>query len=69
MQFISPALVGACVSAAAFAMFLAIGPDRAGAPPPPPAETKTSPLANMAILDDSQRAAIEQTVEAELTAR
>jgi protein-disulfide isomerase len=65
MQFIIPALVGACVSAAAFAMFLAIGPDRAGAPPPP-AETKASPLANMAVLNDTQRAAIEQTVEAYL---
>lgn len=69
MQFIVPALVGAGVSAAAFALFLAVGPDRAGAPPPPPpppAASKSSPLADLAVLNDAQRTAIEQTVEAYL---
>ena len=62
MQFIIPALVGACVSAAAFALFLAMGPDRAGGPPPPGA-SKPGPLGDLAVLNDTQRAAIEQTVQ------
>ena len=65
MQFIVPALVGAGVSAAAFALFLATGLDRAAvAPPPPPpqAESKSGPLGDMAVLNDTQRTAIEQTV-------
>ncbi len=63
MQFIVPALVGAGVSAAAFALFLALGPDRAVTPPPPQEASKTGPLGNLVVLNDTQRAAIEQTVQ------
>ncbi len=63
MQFIVPALVGAGVSAAAFALFLALGPQRAVTPPPPPVASKSGPLGDLVVLNDTQRAAIEQTVQ------
>ncbi len=62
MQFIIPAFVGAAVSAAAFALFLATGPDRTGTPPPPTA-VKSGPLGDLTVLNDDQREAIEQTVQ------
>lgn len=61
MQYIVPAFVGAAVSAAAFALFLTTGYQRADAPPP--TAVKSAPLSDLTVLNEGQRAAIEQTVQ------
>jgi len=57
MQFVIPALVGAVISAAAFAAFMTFGPK----PAPGPAFT-SSPTGKFTALSDVEKAAIEQTV-------
>lgn len=76
-QLVVPALVGAGVAAAAFGLFVALGPVRAPAPistalaplpamPAPASATPSQTTSPLTAGDDSQKALIEKTVEAYL---
>lgn len=62
MQFIVPALVGAGVSAAAFALFLTLGSPQRTAGPTDATPSTSSTSGDAAALSETQRAAVERTV-------